>query len=75
VLAAEVVHAVEHEMAMRLDDVVFRRTELHLAPRVTGALLCRCAEVMGAALGWDESTRASAVAESRQSMTRLWRRQ
>ena len=53
VLAAEVVHAVREEMAVKLADVVRRRTELGSAEPPTDAALQTCAELMAAELGWD----------------------
>ncbi len=62
-LWAEVVHAVERELAVRLDDVLVRRLHLFYATRdqgvpATSAVADRLAE----ALGWDGSRRAEEVA-------------
>ncbi len=62
-LWAEVVHAVERELAVRLDDVLVRRLHLFYATRdqgvpATSAMADRLAE----ALGWDGSRRAEEVA-------------
>ena len=51
-VVAEVVYAVEHEMARRLDDVVFRRTGLGTIGHPGQACLRRCAELMGRGLRW-----------------------
>ncbi|MGF1480879.1 MAG: glycerol-3-phosphate dehydrogenase/oxidase [Cyanophyceae cyanobacterium] len=52
VLRAEVIYAIREEMAQRLSDVVFRRTELGSAGCLNPELLQFCAEVMGTELGW-----------------------
>jgi glycerol-3-phosphate dehydrogenase len=49
---AEVVHAVHHEMAMKLEDVIQRRTELGASGLPTSTVLQKCAEIMGSELGW-----------------------
>jgi glycerol-3-phosphate dehydrogenase len=55
-LRAEAVHAVRHEMAMTLDDVLVRRTRAHLFDRSA----CRAAApdvaaLMGSELGWSSA--------------------
>jgi glycerol-3-phosphate dehydrogenase len=53
-LAVEVSRAVEQEMAVRLDDVLLRRTQLGLRARSGGlALADETARLMAALLGWD----------------------
>jgi glycerol-3-phosphate dehydrogenase len=66
VIEAQVVHAAREEMAHRLTDVVFRRTDLGTAERPTGAALERCAGLLATELGWSpERTKAEiAHAES-----------
>jgi glycerol-3-phosphate dehydrogenase len=51
VLKAEIVHAVRLEMAMTLDDVVHRRTDLGLGTLLEPALK-EAAYLMGVELGW-----------------------
>lgn len=53
VLCAEVVHAVRHEMAIKLEDVVFRRTGLGSTGFPGAEALRVCADLMGRELGWD----------------------
>jgi glycerol-3-phosphate dehydrogenase len=53
VLKAEVVHAVREEMAERLGDVVFRRTDLGTGGHPGDAALQACARLMASELGWD----------------------
>ena len=52
VLKAEVLHAVRDEMAQKLNDVVFRRTDLASAGHPGNEALRICVETMGAELGW-----------------------
>jgi glycerol-3-phosphate dehydrogenase len=54
VIKAQVLHAVREEMAQKLSDVVFRRTELGSAGHPGEASLKVCAEMMGAELGWSQ---------------------
>jgi glycerol-3-phosphate dehydrogenase len=49
----EVVHALRHEMACTLADVVFRRTGLGTVGHPGGEALEKCAALMAAELGWD----------------------
>ncbi|MGE0451756.1 MAG: glycerol-3-phosphate dehydrogenase/oxidase [Vicinamibacterales bacterium] len=53
ITTAEVNHAVRHEMALRLDDVVFRRTEAGSAGCPGEDALRTIAALMAADLGWD----------------------
>ncbi len=55
VLKAEVLHAVHEEMAQKLGDVVFRRTELGSAEYPGNEALKLCAKTMGAELGWSHT--------------------
>ena len=54
VLRAEVVHAVREEMAQKLADVVFRRTDLGTGANPGEEALQSCALLMAKELGWDE---------------------
>jgi glycerol-3-phosphate dehydrogenase len=51
-LKAEVLHAVDQEMAQTLSDVVFRRTEIGSAGHPGERMLERAAQIMGQVLGW-----------------------
>lgn len=57
-LGAEVAYAVDHEMATRLADVVFRRTGLGMLGHPGESALERCAAIMAARLGWSAARRA-----------------
>jgi glycerol-3-phosphate dehydrogenase len=61
-IAAEVAFAVRSEMAMTLDDALFRRTGLGtLGPLEPGAV-DEAARIMAAELGWSESERQRQIA-------------
>jgi glycerol-3-phosphate dehydrogenase len=57
VLRAEVVHAVHEEMAVRLADVVFRRTDLGTCGRMDPRAIDECSAIMAEELGWTETER------------------
>jgi glycerol-3-phosphate dehydrogenase len=61
-LAVEVAHAVQGEMALTLDDLLFRRTGLGTIGHPGEAALARCADLMGALLGWDAAEKARQIA-------------
>ena len=63
VTKAEVVHAIRREMAEKLEDVVFRRTELGTAGYPGRDALIASAELMAAELGWDHSRKHHEVQE------------
>jgi glycerol-3-phosphate dehydrogenase len=63
VLGGEVLHAVREEMAVRLVDVVFRRTDLGTGEDPGPEALRATAELMGEALGWSEDRIADELAE------------
>ena len=60
VVVGQIVHAARHEMAMRLGDVVRRRTPLYLSTALDGSVLAACAATMGRELRW---TRRDVAAE------------
>ncbi|MEX1154106.1 FAD-dependent oxidoreductase [Parvibaculum sp.] len=63
-IGAQVVHAVRHEMALRLSDVVFRRTGLGTLGHPGPDVIARAADLMRRELGWDETTTAHEIAET-----------
>ncbi|HVE78264.1 MAG TPA: glycerol-3-phosphate dehydrogenase/oxidase [Gemmatimonadaceae bacterium] len=63
VLAAEVVHAVREEMALKLADVVFRRTDLGTGGSPGEAALRACGRLMAAELGWSPARAAQELDE------------
>lgn len=54
VLKAEVIHAVREEMAQKLADIVFRRTDLATGSHPGEDALQTCANLMASEMGWDE---------------------
>lgn len=54
VIRAEVVHAVRREMAQKLADVVFCRTDLGAGGHPGYEALNACATLMGREMGWDQ---------------------
>lgn len=52
VIKAEIVHAIRHEMALTLADVIQRRTELGSAGIPSIATLQKCGEIIAGELGW-----------------------
>lgn len=64
-LNAEVVHAATEEMAMRLEDVILRRTELGSGSHPGAAALEEAAAVMQPLLGWNDAARAEEIARTK----------
>ena len=64
VIGAQVVHAVRHEMALHLEDVVFRRTGLGTLGHPGVPAITQAAELMRRELGWDETRHAREIAET-----------
>ncbi|MFO7305926.1 MAG: FAD-dependent oxidoreductase [Gammaproteobacteria bacterium] len=60
-LRHEVAYAVEHEMAVRLDDVVLRRTDLGAGVHPGRIALERAAEVMAQRLGWSSDRKRGEI--------------
>jgi len=58
-LPQRILHAAREEMAVTLDDVVYRRTELGDPPGLDREAVQRAARIVGDALGWDEGRRAA----------------
>ncbi len=54
VTKAEILHAVRQEMAQKLGDVVFRRTDLGSAGHPGESEIRICADIMAKELGWNE---------------------
>lgn len=63
-LAAEIVHAVRAEMAVRLDDALMRRSDLGTAGDPGRAALDACADLMAAELGWSPERRREELARA-----------
>jgi len=61
-LFAHVTHAVRHEMAMRLSDVIRRRTSLYLSMALDHSVLASCAAVMARELRWSRRQISAEIA-------------
>ncbi len=59
VLRGEILHAVRSEMAIHLDDVVLRRTDLGTAGAPAPEVLHAVADLVASELRWDERRRAA----------------
>jgi glycerol-3-phosphate dehydrogenase len=70
VIGAEIVHAVREEMALRLCDVVFRRTGLGTLGELYHEQICRCAKIMAEELGWDQGKQDEEIALVEQHLSR-----
>jgi glycerol-3-phosphate dehydrogenase len=68
VIGAEVVHAVREEMAVRLGDVVLRRTDLGSGADPGGGAIDACGRLMAEELGWDAATTEAEVAAVKRTL-------
>ncbi|KAB7738841.1 FAD-dependent oxidoreductase [Parvibaculum sedimenti] len=64
VLTVQVIHAIRHEMARHLSDVLFRRTGLGTLGSPGFPTISTVVEVMARELGWDETAIANEIAEA-----------
>ena len=65
VLKAEVVHAVREEMAQKLVDVIFRRTELGTAGYPGDDAAHVCADLIAEQLNWDPEKKQTEIEEAK----------
>jgi glycerol-3-phosphate dehydrogenase len=63
VLRCEVLHAVREEMALKLSDVVFRRTDLGTAACPPRSQIDAVARIMGEEMGWTQECQVQEVGE------------
>jgi glycerol-3-phosphate dehydrogenase len=63
VTAAEVLHAIRHECAMKLSDVLVRRTEAGSAGHPGRDAVEHAANIMARVMGWDDEKVKSEIAE------------
>jgi len=61
-LDIEIDHAVRHEMALTLEDVIFQRTGLGTVSYPGDSAVHHCAELMGDILNWDHEERQRQIA-------------
>jgi glycerol-3-phosphate dehydrogenase len=54
-IKAEIIHAVREEMAIKLGDVIFRRTDIGTGEYPSENTARVSAEIMGSQMGWDEN--------------------
>ncbi|MGV8997991.1 MAG: FAD-dependent oxidoreductase [Parvibaculaceae bacterium] len=65
VIAVQIVHAIRHEMASHLSDIVFRRTGVGTLGNPGSDMLNRIADIMARELDWDETQQAVEMAKTR----------
>lgn len=63
-IGVQIVHAIRHEMANHLSDIIFRRTGLGTLGHPGVPMLNRVAELMARELNWDETRLANELAET-----------
>jgi glycerol-3-phosphate dehydrogenase len=63
VLGAEVTHAIRDEMAQKLVDVVFRRTDLGTAGHPGEDAVMNCANLMASEMNWNKSRTEKEISE------------
>ncbi|PKL18045.1 MAG: glycerol-3-phosphate dehydrogenase [Spirochaetae bacterium HGW-Spirochaetae-5] len=63
-IAAQIVYAIEKEMALTLTDILFRRTGLGTLGHPGKDALKKIADTAGAILGWDQDRKNSEIAEA-----------
>ena len=61
VLKAEVIHAIRSEMALKLSDIVFRRTDLATGENPGKNVLLECANLAKQGLGWSKTQTESEI--------------
>jgi glycerol-3-phosphate dehydrogenase len=71
VVAAQIVHGARAEMALHLDDVVFRRTDLGFTSGLSRADLEACAKLMGREAGWGADRQRSEIDRTLESLSRF----
>lgn len=64
VLAVQVIHAIRHEMARHLSDILFRRTGLGTLGSPGFPVISAVVELMARELGWDETAIANEIADA-----------
>jgi glycerol-3-phosphate dehydrogenase len=69
VIKAEVIHACREEMAQKLSDVAFRRTNLGTGEYPGDSVLQACAALMSTELGWDKQRIRREVEETKSAFS------
>ena len=70
-IEAEIIHAVRDEMAQKLGDVVFRRTDLGTAGDPGGEAIQTCADLMAKELSWDNNKTCKEVQSVKDALGKL----
>jgi glycerol-3-phosphate dehydrogenase len=70
VIAAEAIHGIRAEMAQKLTDIIFRRTELAVGGYPGDNCLHTCSEIMAKELGWSRKRKFQEVDEVQQAFCR-----
>ncbi|MBE0568111.1 MAG: glycerol-3-phosphate dehydrogenase/oxidase [Deltaproteobacteria bacterium] len=70
VLKAEIVHAIREEMAEKLGDVIYRRTDLGTGRHPGEDAFLECARLMASELGWDGGREKKEADEARKHFIR-----
>lgn len=70
-LAAQIQYVIQHEMAQKLGDVIFRRTEFGSAGHPGDELLDYSATVMGKEMGWSQDRVEEELAQVRKFYSRM----
>jgi glycerol-3-phosphate dehydrogenase len=73
VIRAEVVHSMRQEMAMKLTDVVLRRTDLGSAGYPGDAALQEVARIMSGEFGWSQDVMESEISDTKNHYARATR--
>jgi glycerol-3-phosphate dehydrogenase len=60
---ADILYAIREEMALKLSDIVFRRSSMGILPGVSRITLEHMSRVAGAELGWDANRQEAEVEE------------
>ncbi len=63
-IAAQIIYAVENEMALKLTDILFRRTGLGTLGHPGKDVLKKITDMAGAILGWNQDRKNSEIAEA-----------
>jgi len=66
VTMAEILHAVREEMAMKISDIILRRTDLGSGERPSDEALDEISRIMGKELGWSDAKMKQEVAEAKE---------
>jgi len=69
-IAAQIVYAIEHEMAFKLSDILFRRTGMGTLGHPGKKVLQRIADIAGDLLRWDNSTKNKEILEAEKIFTK-----